>query len=153
MYTRSHTNVCKFFNFQLTFSQLILHLKWWNFAGLLKVKVFFLVLVYVFEFWIFGHHFGEGSIINADGCFSNPDINSLTDTNSSRSKTARSQDPLYMFKWNKITGYDFLNKITLSHSCRTLPIRNGMMQFSNIVQACPKIEDLTLFLISLIYSL
>ena len=92
-----------------------------NFAGLLKVKVFFLVLVYIFEFWIFGHHFGEGSIINADSCFSNPDINSLTDTNSSRNKTARSQDPLYMFKWNKIN--DFLNKITLSHSCRTFPIR------------------------------
>ena len=39
----SHTNVCKFFNFSLTFSQLILHLKCWN-------------------FWIFGRHFGEGSI-------------------------------------------------------------------------------------------
>ena len=26
-YTPSHTNVCKFYNFQLTFSQLIFHLK------------------------------------------------------------------------------------------------------------------------------
>ena len=32
----SHTNVCKFLNFQPTFSQLILHLKCWNFAGLLE---------------------------------------------------------------------------------------------------------------------
>ena len=47
-YTPSHTNVCKFLNFQLTFSHLILHLKCWNLAGLLiKVKVFFRVLVYV----------------------------------------------------------------------------------------------------------
>ena len=36
MHTPSNTNVCKFFNVQLTFSQLILHLKCWNFAGLLK---------------------------------------------------------------------------------------------------------------------
>ena len=49
-YTHSHTNVSKFFNFQLTFSQLILH-----FQNMLKlcrvtyVKVFFLVLVYVFN--------------------------------------------------------------------------------------------------------
>ena len=35
-YTPSLTNVCKFFNFQLTFSYLILHLKCWNFAVLLK---------------------------------------------------------------------------------------------------------------------
>ena len=27
MHTPSHTNVCKFFNFQLTFSQVIFHLK------------------------------------------------------------------------------------------------------------------------------
>ena len=47
----SHTNICKFFTFQLAFSQLILHLICWNFAGLLiKVKVLFLVLVYVFNF-------------------------------------------------------------------------------------------------------
>ena len=35
-YTPSHTNVCKFFNFLLTFSQLTLYLNCWNFAGLLK---------------------------------------------------------------------------------------------------------------------
>ena len=43
-YTPSHTNFCKFFNFQLTFSQLILHLKCWNFAGLLKQR-------WSFYFW------------------------------------------------------------------------------------------------------
>ena len=48
MHTPSHTNVCKIFSFQLTFSQLILHLKCWNF-----VRVFFLVLVYVFNFDLF----------------------------------------------------------------------------------------------------
>ena len=52
MDTPTHANVCKFLNFQLTFSQLLLHLKSWNFAGLTKVKVFFLVLVYV-NFLIF----------------------------------------------------------------------------------------------------
>ena len=35
-YTPSHTNTCNFLNFQLTFSQLILHLKCWYLAGLLK---------------------------------------------------------------------------------------------------------------------
>ena len=48
-YTPTHTNVCKFLNFQLTFSPLILRLKCWNFARLLKYRVFFLVLVYVFK--------------------------------------------------------------------------------------------------------
>ena len=47
-HTPSHTNVCKFFIFQLTFSQLILHL-----CRVTKVKVFFLVLVYVFNFNLF----------------------------------------------------------------------------------------------------
>ena len=50
MHTPSHTNVCKFFNFQTTFSQLILHLK---LCRVTKVKVFFLVLVYVFNFDLF----------------------------------------------------------------------------------------------------
>ena len=36
MHTPSHANVGKFFNFHFTFSQLILHLKRSNFAGLLK---------------------------------------------------------------------------------------------------------------------
>ena len=40
-YTPTHTNVCKFLNFQLTFSQLILHLKCWNLAGLLKLRCSF----------------------------------------------------------------------------------------------------------------
>ena len=48
MHTPSHTNVCKFSSSQLAFSQLILHLKCWNFAGLL-----ILVLVYVFNFSYF----------------------------------------------------------------------------------------------------
>ena len=34
--TPSHTNVCKYFKFQIIFSQLILHLKCWTLAGLLK---------------------------------------------------------------------------------------------------------------------
>ena len=49
-YTPSHTNVCKFYNFQLTFSQLIFHLECRNLAGLLKFKVLFLALVFVFNF-------------------------------------------------------------------------------------------------------
>ena len=52
-YTPSHTNICNFFDFQLTFSQLILHLKCRNLAGLLKFKVRFLVLVYVFNINLF----------------------------------------------------------------------------------------------------
>ena len=40
-YTPSHTNVCKFYNFQLTFSQLIFHLKCWNLAGLQKLRCSF----------------------------------------------------------------------------------------------------------------
>ena len=48
MYTPSHTDVCKFYNFQLTFSQLVFHLK-----CVTKVKVFFLVLVFVFNFDLF----------------------------------------------------------------------------------------------------
>ena len=50
-YTPSHTNVCKFLDFQPTFSQLI-----WNWPEMLKlcrltkVKVLFLVLVCVFNF-------------------------------------------------------------------------------------------------------
>ena len=41
MHTPSHTNVCKFHNFQLTFSQLIFHLKCWNLAGLLNLRCSF----------------------------------------------------------------------------------------------------------------
>ena len=41
MHTPSHTNVCKLFNCQLPFSQLILHLKCWNVAGLLKERCSF----------------------------------------------------------------------------------------------------------------
>ena len=41
MHTPSHTNVCKFFNCQHTFSQLIFHLKCWNLAGLLNLRCFF----------------------------------------------------------------------------------------------------------------
>ena len=52
-HTPSHTNVCKFFNFQLTFSQLILHLICWKLCRVTKVKVLFLVLVYVFNFNLF----------------------------------------------------------------------------------------------------
>ena len=40
-YTPSHTDVCKFFSFQHTFSQLIFHLKCWNLAGLLKLRCSF----------------------------------------------------------------------------------------------------------------
>ena len=53
-----HTNVCNFYNFQHTFSQLIFHMKYWNLAGLLKLRCsfqcwyWFLILAYsnVFEF-------------------------------------------------------------------------------------------------------
>ena len=53
MHTPSHTNICNFFNFQLTFSQLILHMKCWNLAGLLSEGVLssagihFLILTYL----------------------------------------------------------------------------------------------------------
>ena len=40
-YTPSHTNVSKFYTFQLTFIQLIFHLKCWNLAGLLKLRCSF----------------------------------------------------------------------------------------------------------------
>ena len=49
-HTPSHTNVCKFFIFLLTFSQLILRLK---LCRVTKVKVLFLLLVYVFNFNLF----------------------------------------------------------------------------------------------------
>ena len=49
-YNPSHTNVCKFFNFQLTFSQLISHLKMLKLCRVTKAEVFFLVLVYDFNF-------------------------------------------------------------------------------------------------------
>ena len=53
-HTPSHRNVCKFFIFQLTFSQLILHLIiMLHFCRVTKVKVLFLVLVYVFNFNLF----------------------------------------------------------------------------------------------------
>ena len=47
-YTPRHKNVCKFFNFQRTFSQKMLKL-----GRVTKVKVFFLVLVYVFNIDLF----------------------------------------------------------------------------------------------------
>ena len=37
LYPQSYKRHCKFNNFQLTFSQLLFHLKCWNFAGLLKL--------------------------------------------------------------------------------------------------------------------
>ena len=49
-YTPSHTNVCKFLNFQLTFSQLILTAEMLKLCRVTKVKVFFLVLACVFNF-------------------------------------------------------------------------------------------------------
>ena len=49
-YTPSHTNVCKFYNFQVTFSQLIFRLK---LGRVTKVKVLFLVLAFVFNFDLF----------------------------------------------------------------------------------------------------
>ena len=53
-HTPSHTNVCKFFIFQLTFSQLILHRPdMLKLCRVTKVKVLFLVLVYVFNFNLF----------------------------------------------------------------------------------------------------
>ena len=43
----SHTNVCNFFNFQLTFSQLIITPEMLKLGRVTKAKVFSLVLVYV----------------------------------------------------------------------------------------------------------
>ena len=40
-YTPSHTKVSKFYNFQLTFPQLIFYLKCWNLAGLLNLRCSF----------------------------------------------------------------------------------------------------------------
>ena len=54
MHTPSHTNVCKFFNFQHTFSQLILFLpEMLKLGRVTKVKVLFLVPVFVFNFILF----------------------------------------------------------------------------------------------------
>ena len=50
-HTPSHTNVCKFFIFQLTFSQLTPDML--KLCRVTKVKVLFLVLVYVFNFNLF----------------------------------------------------------------------------------------------------
>ena len=47
-YTYSHTNVCKFFNFQLTFSQQMIAPEMLKLGRVTNVKVFLLVLVYVF---------------------------------------------------------------------------------------------------------
>ena len=47
-YTPSHTNVCKFYNFHFTFSQLTF--KMLNLGRVTKVKVLFLMLVFVFNF-------------------------------------------------------------------------------------------------------
>ena len=46
-----HTNVCKFYNFQVTFSQLIFHLL--KLGRVTKVKMLFLVLVFAFNFGLF----------------------------------------------------------------------------------------------------
>ena len=46
-YTPSHTNISKFFNFEHTFSQLILQML--KLCRVAKVKVLFLVLVHVFN--------------------------------------------------------------------------------------------------------
>ena len=48
MYIPSHTNVCKFFNFSPAITPEMLKL-----GSFTKVKVFFLVLVYVFNFDLF----------------------------------------------------------------------------------------------------
>ena len=48
MHTASHTNFCKFFNFQLTFSQLTPETL--KLGRVTKAKVLFLVLVYDFNF-------------------------------------------------------------------------------------------------------
>ena len=53
-YTPSHTNICKFFNFQLTvFSAADITPVMLTLCRVTKVKVFFLVLVYVFNFDLF----------------------------------------------------------------------------------------------------
>ena len=52
MHTPSHTNVCKFLNFQLAFSQLITP-EMPKLCRVSKVKVSLLVLVYVFNFDLF----------------------------------------------------------------------------------------------------
>ena len=49
-YTPSHTNVCKFYNFQLTFSQLIIKIispEMLKLGKVTKFKMLFLVLVFV----------------------------------------------------------------------------------------------------------
>ena len=52
-YTPSHTNVCKFYNFQLTFSQLIISPELLKLGRVTKFKMLFLVLVFVFNFDLF----------------------------------------------------------------------------------------------------
>ena len=52
-YTPSHTNVCKFNNFQLTFSSADISPEMLKHGRVTKVKVLFLVLVYVFNFDLF----------------------------------------------------------------------------------------------------
>ena len=74
-YTPSHTKVCKFYDFQLAFSQLIFHLKFRNLAGLLKLRCSFqcwysfLILTYLNfrpPFWrrvyygAYANHDGDG---------------------------------------------------------------------------------------------
>ena len=49
----SHTNVCKFFNFQLTFFSADITPEMLKLCRVTKVKVFFPVLVYVFNFDLF----------------------------------------------------------------------------------------------------
>ena len=50
MHTPSHTNVCKFLNFQPTFFSADITPEMLKLYRVTKVKVFFLVLVYVFNF-------------------------------------------------------------------------------------------------------
>ena len=52
-FTPSHTNVCKFYNFQPTFSQLIFHLKLLKLGTVTKVRMLFLVLVLFFDLFKF----------------------------------------------------------------------------------------------------
>ena len=51
--TASHINVCKFFNFQLTFFSADFISEKLKLCRFTKVKEFFLVLVYVFNFDLF----------------------------------------------------------------------------------------------------
>ena len=53
MHTPSHTNVCKLFNFQHTFFSADISPEMLKVGRVTKGKVFFLVLVFVFNFSLF----------------------------------------------------------------------------------------------------